>query len=79
SEQTGVTFDHADLSIEVRPKQRRIEGSATLSFTARAPLARLVIDLDRNLPVSAIAIDGQALPKRAWSNPDGQLTIALPR
>lgn len=79
SEQTGVTFDHADLSIEVRPKQRRIEGSATLSFTARAPLARLVIDLDRNLPVSAIVIDGQALPRRAWSNPDGQLAIALPR
>ncbi|MCD2315136.1 M1 family metallopeptidase [Sphingomonas sp. IC-11] len=79
SEQTAVTFDHADLSIEVRPKQRRIEGSAILSFTARAPLASLVIDLDRNLPVSAVAVDGEPLPKRAWSNPDGQLRIALPR
>ncbi len=79
AEQTAVTFDHADLSFEVLPKQRRIQGDAVLSFTARAPLTRLVIDLDRNLPVSAIAIDGAALPKGGWSNPEGQLTITLPR
>jgi aminopeptidase N len=79
AEQTAVTFDHADLSLEVLPKQHRIRGDATLSFTARAPVSRLVIDLDPNLRVSAIAIDGAALPKAAWSNPQGQLTIALPR
>ena len=79
AEQTALTFEHADLSFEVLPATRRIEGVATLSFTARAPLSRLVIDLDRNLPVSAIAIDGQALPKSAWRNPDGQLGITLPR
>ncbi|MCM3659362.1 hypothetical protein M3147_19090, partial [Agromyces mediolanus] len=39
----------------------------------------LVIDLDRNLPVSSIAIDGSPLSKRAWSNPEGQLVIALPK
>ena len=79
AEQTAVTFDHADLSFEVLPARRRLAGVATLDFTARAPLTRLVIDLDRNLPVSAIAIDGQSLPKSAWTNPEGQLTIALPR
>lgn len=79
AEQTALILDHADLSIEVRPKQHRIEGSALLSFTARTPLTRLIIDLDRNLPVSAIAIDGVALPRRAWSNPEGQLVIILPR
>lgn len=79
AEQTAVIFDHADLAFEVLPKRRRITGVATLTFTARAPLSRLVIDLDRNLPVSAIAIDDVDVPKDAWSNPDGQLTITLPR
>jgi len=79
AEQTALSFDHADLSFEVLPKQRRIRGDATLRFTARAPLTRLVIDLDRNLPVSAIAIDGAALNKGSWTNPEGQMTIALPR
>ncbi|KKI18169.1 M1 family metallopeptidase [Sphingomonas sp. Ag1] len=79
AEQTAVRFDHADLSFEVVPRQRRIRGDALLTFTARAPLARLVIDLDRNLPVSSIAIDGSPLSKRAWSNPEGQLVIALPK
>lgn len=78
AEQTAVTFEHADLAFEVLPKRQRINGVATLDFTARAPLTRLVIDLDRNLPVSAIAIDGRELAKAAWSNPEGQLTIALP-
>ena len=68
AEQTAVSFDHADLSFELLPRQRRIRGDATLSFTARASLFRLVIDLDRNLPVSAISIDGIALPKSAWRN-----------
>lgn len=77
-EQTALRFDHADLQFEVLPATRRIEGVATLSFTARVPLTRLVIDLDRNLPVSAIAIDGTALPKAAWRNPEGQLSITLP-
>ncbi len=79
AEQMAVSFDHADLSFELLPRQRRIRGDATLSFTARASLFRLVIDLDRNLPVSAISIDGIALPKSAWRNPEGQLTIDLPR
>lgn len=78
-EQTAVTFNHADLAFEILPKRRRITGVATLSFTARAPLTRLVIDLDRNLPVSAIEIDGQGLPSSAWSNPNGSLAITLPR
>jgi aminopeptidase N len=79
AEQTAVTFEHADLAFEVLPARRRINGVATLDFTARAALARLVIDLDRNLPVSGIAIDGRDLAKAAWSNPEGQLTIALRR
>ncbi len=78
-EQTALQFDHADLAFEVLPDAQRLNGVATLRFTARAPVARLPIDLDRNLPVTAIAIDGVALPASAWTNPEGRLTITLPR
>ena len=77
-EQLAVRFDTADLAFEVLPDKERLNGVATLGFTAKAPLTRLLIDLDRNLPVTAIAIDGVALPSTAWSNPDGQLAITLP-
>ncbi|GAA0731237.1 M1 family metallopeptidase [Sphingomonas japonica] len=74
-----LRFDTADLAFEIFPDREAIAGVATLNFTATAPTDRLVIDLDRNLPVSAIAIDGQALARTAWSNPEGRLTITLPR
>jgi aminopeptidase N len=78
-EQLALRFDTADLSFEVFPDKEQLSGVATLGFTAKAPLSRLLIDLDRNLPVTAIAIDGVGLPRTAWSNPAGQLAIALPR
>ena len=78
-EQLAMRFDSADLAFELLPDRYRLEGVATLGFTATAPLARLVIDLDRNLPVRAIAIDGVDLPVTAWSNPEGQLVVRLPR
>lgn len=77
-EQAALRFDHADLRFEVLPQTEQLRGVATLSFTAHAPLSRLPIDLDRNLPVTAIAIDGVALKPAEWSNPDGRLTITLP-
>lgn len=78
-EQAALAFDHADLAFEVLPQSKSLTGVATLRFTARAPLRRLLIDLDRNLPISAIAIDGVDLPRSAWRNPDGRLAITLPR
>jgi aminopeptidase N len=77
AEQLAVQFDSADLSFEVLPDKQQLSGIATLVFTAKQPVARLLIDLDRNLPVSAIAIDGKALAPSAWS--EGQLAITLPR
>jgi aminopeptidase N len=78
-EQTALRFDSADLAFEVLPETESLNGVATLVFTAKAPLTRLPIDLDRNLPVSAIAIDGVPLAPSAWSNPEGRLTITLPK
>ncbi len=76
-EQKAVTFDTADLAFEIFPDRESIAGVATLNFTARSPITRLVIDLDRNLPVSAVAIDGTPLAGGAWSNPEGRMTIDL--
>ena len=78
-DQARLGFDAADLQFEVLPDTETLNGIATLTFTAHAPLARLVLDLDRNLPIAGIAIDGTALAPAAWSNPEGRLTITLPR
>ncbi|WP_426662831.1 M1 family metallopeptidase [Rhodanobacter aciditrophus] len=76
--QRQVHFDHAELHIAVHPDTQSIDGKATLTFSTLAPTDALLLDLDRNLPVSAISIDGKALPTSAWSNPDGRLRIQLP-
>src|SRR5882757_8335011 len=77
--QARLAFDTADLAFEVLPEQEALSGVATLSFTARAPLDRIVLDLDHNLPVTKVEIDGAPLRPGAWTNPDGKLTIMLPR
>lgn len=77
-EQAKLQLDTVDLAIEVMPATQSIAGVAILDFTAKAALTSLVIDLDRNLPVSAIAIDGKPLPRSAWTNPEGRLSITLP-
>ncbi len=78
SAQEKLRFDSADLSFEVFPERESIAGVAKLRFTATDPLETLVVDLDPNLPVSAISIDGTPLPESAWENPEGRLSIRLP-
>lgn len=77
-EQAILGFDQADLDFEIFPDTQKLAGVARLTFTAKAPLAVLVVDLDRNLGPTAVAIDGKALPAKAFSNPNGQLRIILP-
>ena len=78
-EQRKLRLDSADLAIEIFPERQAIAGTATLRLTAKAPVRTLVLDLDRNLPVSAVTIDGQQLKAGNWSNPEGRMTIRLPR
>ncbi len=68
----------AELDIEIFPETRRIKGVATLTLSNNAALDRLLIDLDKNFIVSGITIDGTPLAQRAWTNPEGELTITLP-
>lgn len=79
AEQLALRFDKADLSFRIHPDTKTIDGVAVLDFTATAPVRAVVVELDTALPVSAVSVDGQALNPRQWSNPEGRLTIRLPR
>ena len=78
-DQLALDFDKADLTLRVEPASRSIRGDALLTFGTRAPLKRIDLDLDRNLPIDAIEVDGRPLPAANWSNPEGRLAITLPR
>ena len=56
--QKRVHFDHAELHIAVHPGTQSIDGKATLTFTALEATDVLLVDLDRDLPVSSISVDG---------------------
>ncbi|HRO32599.1 MAG TPA: M1 family metallopeptidase [Brevundimonas sp.] len=79
AEQLALRFDKADLSFRIHPDTKTIDSVAVLDFTATAPVRAVVVELDTALPVSAVSVDGQALNPRQWSNPEGRLTIRLPR
>jgi aminopeptidase N len=70
---------HVDLAIEIFPERQAIAGVATLTLATSAAQKELLIDLDKNLPVGAVSIDGRALKPSEWSNPDGRLRIRLAR
>jgi len=78
-EQRAMRFDKADLSIKVLPDDKAIDAVAVLDFTATAPLERLVVDLDTLLTISSVQVDGAEVPAGGWSNPEGRLTVDLPR
>ncbi len=77
-EQLAVVFEKADLQFKVDPAKKFLSGDASLTFRAMAPLARIVVELDRNLPISRIDVDGVRLAADAYGNPEGRLTITLP-
>ena len=78
-EQLALVFEHADLGLRIEPASKTIRGDATLTFTAASPLSRVLLDLDNHFTIDAISSDGQALASTAWSDPDGRLSIQLPR
>ncbi len=78
-ERAALRLEHVDLAVEVFPETQKLQGVATLTLATAAAQQRLLIDLDKNLPVSAISVDGTSLPRSSWSNPEGRLAIGLPR
>jgi aminopeptidase N len=78
AEQFALVFDHLDHALKVFPAEKRIEGVTTLSFTTKAPLRTLILDLYPKYAISSISIDGVVVPPSSYSNPEGQLRITLP-
>lgn len=78
-ERMALRLEHVDLVLDVNPDEKKLSGVATLTLTTATPQTRLLIDLDKNFPVSAISVDGRALPGSAWTNADGRLEIRLAR
>lgn len=79
AEQLAMRFDRADLSIKVMPETKTIDAVAVLDFTATDPLAALVVELDTLMAVSSVQVDGHEVAAGDWSNPEGRMTIPLPR
>jgi aminopeptidase N len=74
-ERAALRLHAADLAIEVLPSRQQLSGLATLELRTLAPVQQLRLDLDTNLPVSEVALDGRTLPRRAWNHVDGVLTV----
>jgi aminopeptidase N len=77
-EQKSVDFQTADLTFDVQPGHRRIDGQATLGFLVKAPIPKLQFDLDPELPIKWVAADGRRLDNSAWKNDGGLVTVNLP-
>lgn len=77
AEQMALVFEHLDLALKVFPDEKRIEGVATLSLRTKAPIGTLILDLFPKFTISEIDIDGRRIAPSAYSNPEGQLRIAL--
>ncbi|WP_395007591.1 M1 family metallopeptidase [Undibacterium sp.] len=76
-EQLAMVFEKADLSLKLNPQTRSVSGTAILSFTASAELKRIVVELDKNLLIESVSVNGQSLPGDAISNPEGRLYLTL--
>ncbi len=77
AEQARVRFEHAELHFSVDPAQQTLDAVAKLTFSAREATDVLLLDLDHNLTISRLAVDGKTLDASQWSNPDGRLHIHL--
>ena len=65
-ERAALRLERVDLSLDVDPARKYLRGRAELRLTTSIRQTRLLIDLDRNLGVSAIEIDGATLSSGTW-------------
>jgi aminopeptidase N len=78
-EQLAMVFEKADLSLKLDPETRSIQGTAILLFSAKSDLKRIAVELDKNLSIEAVSINGIALAADAISNAEGRLFLTLPK
>lgn len=77
AEQMALSFEHLDLSTKVYPDRKRVESDATLTFKTSARIGTLILDLYPGFRIEAIYLDGRKLAPARYTNPEGQLRIAL--
>jgi len=78
-EQLAMVFEKADLSLKLDPETRSIQGTAILLFSAKSDLKRIAVELDKNLPIEAVSINGITLAADSISNAEGRLFLTLPK
>ena len=78
-EQEAVVITLAELSFKVDPARKWLEGDASLDFRIDRPVARLVVDLDRDYAVDLVEVDGKPVDAAHWRNPEGRMSIDLPQ
>jgi len=76
-EQMALSFEHLDLSLKAFPDAKRIEGDATLTLRATASIPVLILDLYPKFTIAGIYLNGRKLPADSYTNPEGQLRVAL--
>jgi len=75
-EQEAVRFDAANLAFDIKPDTKTVQAHARLDFTATAPVASIVLELDTRFSIDGIQVGDQSIDN--WTNPEGRLTIPLP-
>ncbi len=78
-EQLAVVFEKADLQFKIDPAKRSLSGDAALTFRATSPVPRLSVELDRNYAIESVSVDERKLAKSQYRNPQGRLTVDLPK
>lgn len=76
AEQRSVRFAAADLAFDVDPAKKALSGIATLRFDVLKPIDKLQLDLDPRFAISSLTADGK---DARFDNPEGRLTVTLPR
>ena len=75
-EQACYDVLHYDLTLEVDPERKAVEGSLELTAKAVQPLKRIALDLSNELQVRGVAMDGKD-PR--FEHVDGRIWIDLPK
>ncbi len=78
-EQEAVTFERAELSFKIDPARKWLDGDATLTFRADKPIGKLIVDLDPNYRIDLLEVDGMTIAAARWRNPEGRMTVDLPK
>ncbi|WP_292050836.1 MULTISPECIES: M1 family metallopeptidase [unclassified Brevundimonas] len=76
-EQEAVRFDSARLAFDINPDAKTVQAHARLDFTAQSPVSAIVLELDTRFAIDGIQVGDTDITD--WTNPEGRLTIPLPR